>query len=82
MKFVFRNIGPKKFSKIVEITELPEYKNVMEFAERELLPYFPEKAKIELVPTDGLDLNLSNAYTIVYYDGFITRGMGIVLVYV
>jgi len=81
MKIVFKDIGTIKFNKVVEIESFPGHKNFIEFAEPELRPYLPGKGKVELIPTDGLPELLANQYVVVYYDAFIPRGMGRIVIY-
>lgn len=82
MKIVFKDIGLKKLSKVVEISTLFDYKTLPEFCALEIKSYMPEKGKYEFVPTDGLPELLSNAYAVVYTDvRYMTYGMGTVVVY-
>lgn len=82
MKLVFREVGLRKISKIVEVSQIPDYKNVIEFATTEIQPYMPPKGRFEFIPTDGLPELLAGQYVIVYTDtNFVSRSMGVVLVY-
>jgi hypothetical protein len=81
MKFVFKEIGPGKVSKIVEVSNLPNA-NQVDFALTEMKPYMPEKGRYEVVPLDELPDFVSNRYIVVYTDSrYVTHSMGMVLVY-
>lgn len=80
MKIVFRELGLKKFSKIVETTNIIGFEDVKAFCLMEIGPHMP-KGEIELVPTDGLPELASNRYVVVHYEGLIPRGMGQVMIY-
>lgn len=82
MKIVFRDIGQKKFSKIVEVTNIIGFYDIKEFCAMEIDPHMPEQGEFEMVPTDGLPDLMANQYVVVHYDmGFIPRSMGQVLIY-
>lgn len=82
MKIVFRDLGPKKFSKIVEVTSIIGFLDIKEFMSVEIEPHMPDDGFFELVPTDGLPDLVANQYVVVHQDiGFVSRGMGIVMVY-
>lgn len=82
MKFIFREIGPAKFSKIVEVTGFPQNQGVLEFLTSEAQPYMPKEGSVELIPQDGLPEFASGQFAVVHCDRrFLYTGMGSVIVY-
>ena len=82
MKLVFKDLGERKFCKIVEITSIVGFLDIKEFMAIEIEPHMPDDGFFEMVPTDGLPDLMSNQYVVVHQDSrFVSRGMGQVLVY-
>lgn len=82
MKFVFREIGEKKFSKIVELSNFPDHLLLTEFLTIEAKPYMPKEGTIELIARDGLPEFMSNQFLFLYCDKrSMYTSMGTVLIY-
>lgn len=82
MKIHFKEIGLKKFSKVVEITGWEGFYDIVEYMGAECDLHLPETGDFELVPTDGQPLLLANQYVVVHENTIgVTRGMGSVIVY-
>lgn len=80
MKIQFKDIGPKKFNKVVELNNLIGH-DLMEFICNEADLHMPEQGDCELVPIDGRDSPISNKFAIVHEDAsHVTRGMGTIII--
>lgn len=81
MRFVFKNIGKHKFTKVIDVVSLDGFTDVLEFIVAEADPHLPEEGDVELVPIDDRAPLLSNCYVIVHHDKHhVSRGMGTVSV--
>lgn len=82
MKFIFRDIGEKKFSKIVEVTGFPQDTFITEFIILETKSYMPKEGTLEIISRDGFPDPISNHFSVVHCDNrYIYTGMGSVLIY-